>query len=216
MNRCLYQMVHYATTSIVTMASLTAARRGKHVDPRESLLDRVIDHVATTGLADQSLRELAAGAGTSHRMLLYHFGSHAGLIAAIAARVEAQQRDLLARMANEAGSPADLQRRLWAQVSDPTLAPFVRLFFDVLGLALARRPGTEDFTAHLVEPWLAEAQTAAETVGIQSRREDLRLGVAVTRGLLIDLLATGDVEGTTAAHERFIVLWQATWEDPDP
>lgn len=185
------------------------------MDARESLLDRVIAHVAATGLADQSLRELAAGAGSSHRMLLYHFGSHAGLIAAIAARVEEQQRELLADMAREAGSPADLQRRLWAQVSDPALAPFVRLFFDVLGLALAGRPGTEAFTANLVEPWLEEAHAAADAMGIRSRREDLRLGVAVTRGLLIDLLATGDVEGTTAAHERFIVLWQANWDGTD-
>jgi AcrR family transcriptional regulator len=179
------------------------------VDPREDLLDRVVAHVAATGLADQSLRELAAGAGTSHRMLLYHFGSRAGLVAAIAARIEAQQRETLVGLATEAAGPADLQRRLWTQVSDPAIAPLVRLFFDVLGLALAGRPGTERFLADLIEPWLVEATTAAETVGITPRRDELRLGVAVTRGLLIDALATGDVEGATAAHERFIELWEA-------
>lgn len=177
--------------------------------PREDLLDRVIGHVASTGLADQSLRELAAGAGTSHRMLLYHFGSHAGLVAAIAARVEAQQREVLGELAADAAGPADLQRRLWAQVSDPAIAPFVRLFFDVLGLALAGRPGTEQFLANLIEPWLTEAAAAAEAVDATPRREDLRLGIAVTRGLLIDVLATGDLEGATSAHERFIELWEA-------
>jgi AcrR family transcriptional regulator len=180
------------------------------VKAREELLGRVIDHVAATGLADQSLRELAAGAGTSHRMLLYHFGSHAGLVAAIAARIEAQQREVLAELAAEAAGPGDLQRRLWAQVSDPAIAPFVRLFFDVLGLALAGRPGTEQFVADLVEPWLAEAGAAAGAVGVEARREDLRLGVAVSRGLLIDVLATGDVEGATATHDRFVEMWEAT------
>jgi AcrR family transcriptional regulator len=179
------------------------------MDPKEALLDRVIDHVAASGLADQSLRELAGGAGTSHRMLLYHFGSRAGLVAAIAARIEAQQRATLATLAAQATGPADLQRRLWAQVSDPAIAPFVRLFFDVLGLALAGSPGTERFRADLIEPWLAQATTASEAVGIVPRREELRLGVAVTRGLLIDALATGDVAGATAAHERFIELWEA-------
>lgn len=170
------------------------------------LLDRVMDHIVATGLAHQSLRELAAGAGTSHRMLIYHFGSHAGLVAAVAARVEAQQRATLVELARASDGPADLQRRLWSQVSDPAIAPFVRLFFEVLGLALAGHPGTDEFTTNLVEPWLVRAEEAAEAVGSQARREDLRLGMAVSRGLLIDLLATGDVAGTTAAHERFIEL----------
>jgi AcrR family transcriptional regulator len=180
------------------------------VGAREQLLDRVIEHVATTGLADQSLRELASGAETSHRMLLYHFGSRAGLIAAIAAFVEDQQREALRVIALDATSAADVQRRLWAQVSSPETAPFVRLFFDVLGLALAGGPGTEAFRSNLVEPWLGEAQRAAGALGATSDRSELRLGLAVTRGLLIDLLATGDVEGVTRAHERFLELWPPT------
>ncbi len=176
---------------------------------REELLERVIAHVAETGLADQSLRELAAGAGTSHRMLLYHFGSRAGLVAAIAATIEAQQRETLTALAREADGPADLQRRLWAQVSDPAIAPFVRLFFDVFGLALAGAPGTEEFLDNLVEPWLADAEDAARAVGAPASRDELRLGVAVTRGLLVDALATGDVAGASRAHERFIALWEA-------
>lgn len=184
------------------------------MEPRDDLLERVIAHVAATGLADQSLRELAAGAGTSHRMLIYHFGSHAGLVAAIAASIEAQQREVLAELSADAPGPGELQRRLWAQVSDPAIAPFVRLFFDVLGLALAGRAGTEQFRADLIEPWLAEAASAAEAVGLSPRRDELRLGVAVTRGLLIDVLATGDVEGATAAHERFIAWWDASRTPP--
>ncbi len=175
---------------------------------RDDLLARVIEHVAHAGLADQSLRELASGAGTSHRMLLYHFGSRPGLVAAIAAAIEQQQREGLLAMAAESSGPADLQRRLWAQVSSPELAPFVRLFFDVLGLALAGAPGTEDFRRNLVEPWLAVAEAAARDVGIEPDRDELRLGMAVSRGLLIDALATGDVTGATRAHERFLELWE--------
>jgi AcrR family transcriptional regulator len=177
------------------------------VGAREELVDRVIEHVAATGLADQSLRELAAGAGTSHRMLLYHFGSRAGLVAAIAAFVEDQQREALQAIASDAPTAAEVQRRLWAQVSSPELAPFVRLFFDVLGLALARSPGTEEFRNNLVDPWLRAAEEVAGAQGAPLDRAELRLGMAVTRGLLIDLLATGDVDGVTQAHERFLERW---------
>jgi AcrR family transcriptional regulator len=176
-------------------------------DARTQLLDRVIAHVAHTGLADQSLRELAAGAGTSHRMLIYHFGSRSGLVAAIAHRIETQQRESLAQLAGEARDPDDLQRRLWAQVSDPAIAPFVRVFFDVVALALAGREGTEQFLDDLVTPWLDMARDAAARVGMEPDDRDLRLGLAVTRGLLIDVLATGDIEAATATHERFIQMW---------
>lgn len=181
-------------------------------DARTQLLDRVLAHVAEAGLADHSLRELAAGAGTSHRMLLYHFGSRAGLVAAIADAVESQQRESLARLAEEADGPTALQRAIWTQVSDPSMAPFVRIFFDVLALALVGRSGTEQFLHSVVGPWVDAAGDAATKVGMQLDDLDLRLGIAVTRGLLIDVLATGDVDGATAAHERFIQMWARSRE----
>ena len=41
---------------------------------RDRLLDAAVEHALTKGIADLSLREIAAGIGTSHRMLIYHFG----------------------------------------------------------------------------------------------------------------------------------------------
>jgi hypothetical protein len=38
-------------------------------------------------------------------------------------------------------------------------------------------------------------------------RADARLGLAVTRGLLLDLLATGDAAAVDAAMERFTALY---------
>jgi AcrR family transcriptional regulator len=49
-------------------------------------------HALDTGIADLSLRQLAAAIGTSHRMLLYHFGSREGLLAAVTRAVEEQQQ----------------------------------------------------------------------------------------------------------------------------
>jgi hypothetical protein len=38
-------------------------------------------------------------------------------------------------------------------------------------------------------------------------RAHARLGIAVTRGLLLDLVATGDVAGVDAAMEAFIAVY---------
>jgi len=48
--------------------------------PRDRLLAAAVDQAIRGGIADLSLRELAAAIGTSHRMLLYHFGSREGLL----------------------------------------------------------------------------------------------------------------------------------------
>ncbi len=170
-------------------------------DAREALLDRVMAEAAVNGLADRSLRELADAAETSHRMLLYHFESRAGLVSAIVERVEASQREALAGMAQQATSTSDLIRRLWAQVSAPETRPFVRLFFECVAAT-----GGEGLT----DPWLDVGEDVAAAIGAETDEDMLRLGVAVSRGLLIDVLATGDAGPATRSLERFIDMWESS------
>jgi AcrR family transcriptional regulator len=173
------------------------------VEARETLLAKVMEAVARDGLADRSLREIAASAGTSHRMLIYHFGSREGLLAAIVTAMEAQQRAAMAALAEVA--PQDLMTALWRQVSDPSLRPFVRLFFEVFALSTRTEPGAPDaFTA----PWLDDATAVADRLGVESSRAALRLGVAVSRGLLLDLLAGAPREEVDEAYRLFVRLYE--------
>ncbi|MFZ0230145.1 MAG: helix-turn-helix domain-containing protein, partial [Mycobacterium sp.] len=50
---------------------------------RRQLLDALVDEFATGGVGGRSLREVAEAVGTSHRMLLHHFGSKEDLLVAI-------------------------------------------------------------------------------------------------------------------------------------
>jgi AcrR family transcriptional regulator len=159
--------------------------------------------VALHGIGDRSLRDLAAAVGSSHRMLVYHFGSRQGLVAAIVGQIEQSQRDVLRSLTAETEDPRELVRRLWARVSSSELRPFVRLFFEALA---ASGEGDADRTA----PWLDTAEGVTGAVGVAFDPVDMRLGVAVTRGLLVDVVATGDVASATAALERFLELWQPT------
>src|SRR5262249_30023814 len=82
--------------------------------PRERLLAAAVDYVAAHGIGEVSLRQLAAALGTSHRMLVYHFGSKEGLLVEVIRAVEARQRDVLADLATDADLPVDEQaRRMW-------------------------------------------------------------------------------------------------------
>jgi AcrR family transcriptional regulator len=163
---------------------------------RELLLDRILEEVSANGLADRSLRDLAQSVGSSHRMLNFHFGSRAALIAAIVERVEADQRALLVDLAAETSDPVELARALWARISAPELRPFVRLFFECVALTGG---------SGLTDPWLAVAGELDET-RLAADEDELRLGVAVTRGLLIDVLASDDATEATRAFERYLAL----------
>lgn len=172
-------------------------------DARANLLSQLIDEVAAHGLTDRSLRELAVAAGTSHRMLLYHFGSREGLVAAIVAEVEARQRAVMLELARTCETPVELVRALWSRVSSPQLRPFVRLFFESLA-ATARRDGNDD---SITAPWIDDGDAVARLLGMPPDRAELRLGIAVTRGLLIDVLATGDTAAATESLDRFLEMW---------
>lgn len=166
---------------------------------RDALLERVVADVAVHGIGDRSLRDIATSVGTSHRMLLYHFGSRAGLVAAIVAQVEARQRATFRALAETISDPAELIRSLWRHLTAPELRPFIRLFFEVV-------VASEHTATDLTGPWLAESDDLARTLGASVDPVAMRLGIAVTRGLLIDVLTTGDVEAATAALEHWIAL----------
>jgi len=183
---------------------------------RERLLTAAIEQAMRGGIADTSLRELAAAIGTSHRMLLYHFGSREGLLTAVACAVEESQRAEVSHLVSADAADA---RRLWEHFSDPQLWPAERLFFELYGLALLGRPGTEGFLDNAIEPWvamLASALTREAGLDDKTARVEARLAVAVSRGLLLDLLATGDRRGVTEVFERYIQHTEASYNlDPN-
>jgi AcrR family transcriptional regulator len=181
------------------------------ISPRERLLAAAVDYVAAHGIGEVSLRQLAAALGTSHRMLVYHFGSKEGLLVEVIRAVEARQREALADLAADADLPVDEQaRRMWRRLADPTLWPHERLFFEVYGQALQGRPHTAALLDGIVDSWLEPltALNVAQGLPPERARASARLGIAVTRGLLLDLLATGDRPGTDAAMELFIDMYQ--------
>jgi AcrR family transcriptional regulator len=179
--------------------------------PRDRLLAAAVDHVLAHGLSDLSLRELAAAIGTSHRMLLYHFGSKDGLIVAIIRTVEQQQRDAFLAIDPHA-TPADAVREMWRRFTTAELGPHERLFYEIYGQALQGRPGAVDMLDGVIEDWVAPATAYARARGADPEvaRVDARLSVAVIRGLLLDWLATGDRDAVDAAFERYLELNAAT------
>jgi hypothetical protein len=78
---------------------------------------------------------------------------------------------------------------------------------------LQGRPGTEALLEGIIDSWVDTGTAVAGQLGIpvEVARAQARLGVAVVRGLLLDLLATGDRAGVDAALEQFIAMSEAAY-----
>src|ERR1043165_5394590 len=78
---------------------------------RRELVERSLDYLLDHGVADLSLRPLAAAVGTSARLLVYHFGSKEGLLMAamdeLRVRVQASFRAVTASASARHSSPLD-------------------------------------------------------------------------------------------------------------
>jgi AcrR family transcriptional regulator len=172
---------------------------------RDQLLDAAVQHALAKGIVDQSLREIAAGIGTSHRMLIYHFGSREGLLVAVVREVERRERQALT---GTGALSAEDSLSLWSRLAGPELRAQERLFFEIYSHALLGRPGTEGFLEEAIEGWVSLLATSIISAGVDPKQARVlaRLGLAVTRGLLLDVLASGDSTAATEAFELFTSL----------
>jgi len=152
------------------------------------------------GIVGQSLREIAAAIGTSHRMLLYHFQSREGLLVAVCNTLNESAADAL----HEWEEP----RELWARFADREAWPFERLFFELYAHALFRRPGTEGFVEASVQRWIDALTRELVRAGVDEAAAPIqaRFHLAVARGLLLDLLATEEEAEVNQAYEYYLQL----------
>lgn len=176
------------------------------IERRAELLSGATDYVLEHGLSDLSLRELAEDLGTSARMLVHHFGSKEQLIAEALAESRKRQLALLEGFfaSSPAAPPEETLDLMWAFMSSPDAEPFMRLFFEVYGLALQDSERFPGFLEHAVMDWVQTIRAHLLASGLSERdaEEGATEGLAVLRGLLLDLLATGDRDRIHAAQRN--------------
>lgn len=178
---------------------------------REELLERAYRYTLEHGLTELSLRPLAAAIGSSPRVLLFLFGSKDGLIRALLARARADELALLRRAGHD-GQQTDLAsvvRRTWDWLVAAPHRPLLTLWLEAYARSLVEPYGPwSDFARQTVADWLAVLAAAQDSVHQSSggAMAERSLALAVLRGALLDLLATGEVERITAAVERYLDL----------
>jgi len=183
----MYHLVHVPNGTVVGVG-------------KQDLLEQSLAYVRAHGFANTTLRQLAEGVGSSHRMLLYHFGSREGLLAALVDAIESAERAATDEIFATASSEQEAAHRAWDRLRAPERAADERLFYELAALTAQGVEGTERFKERFIGPWLDVAGGSGE------QRAQRRADVALMRGLVLDLLVTGDAEGVDAAFEAWLAM----------
>jgi AcrR family transcriptional regulator len=166
------------------------------------LLERAYAYCLERGLSDMSLRPLAAAVGSSPRVLLFLFGSKDGLTRALLARAREDELAALGRLRTETLTLGEAAREVWKWLAADEHRGLLRLWVEAYGRSLVEPDGPwAAFAEQTVRDWLdvlaaTQRPASRRSVAGAARRTAV---LAVLRGLLLDLLATGDVARTGAA-----------------
>ncbi len=167
---------------------------------KQRLLRACTDHALEHGLPGR-LEPLAAAAGTSNRMLIYHFGTRDDLLRQILR--EARQRQVEAFTDLLRPRPAEpypvTLRSAWTAMSGPQGRPYLQMFSPLHDAA--GEPLWPGFRRIATTDWLGPLEAGMGSMG---RPELATVVLAVIRGLLMDLDATGDAERTDQAFRDFL------------
>lgn len=188
---------------------------------RTELLEGAYRYVLQHGVADLSLRPLAAAVGSSPRVLLFLFGSKAALVRALLARAREEELDLLthARATSAERDLISVALELWRWLAQDEQRALLTLWVEGYARSLIDPSGPwGGFARDTVSDWLevlaqAQSKRARDSAAGRAQRT---LVLAGLRGAMLDLLATGDVERTTdAVTEQLSLLrgsepWRST------
>ncbi len=188
--------------------------RTPDLERRQELLDRIVVYLAENGLAQATLRPMAAALDVSINRLVHHFGSKEELLAtALARAIEQQiavQEGWLKR--NPELTLVDLYRKWWKWINaSPRNLAAVRLNYEAAALNPNVTGLAGDVRADQIGVWRHEATARLLREGLSPRRAEVEgaLAKATLTGLIMDLIATGERRRLAPVFDEFMDQLQA-------
>ena len=169
------------------------------------LLDSLIAYLVRRGVADVSLRPMAAAVGTSARLLIFHFGSKERLLLEVLGEMQARLQSSLSDLVHEPSPARSAPLRLfwdWA-LKDANFAQ-LRVLYQLHILAAQDHKSYGKYLKRNSLNWLESVQALLKPA--QRSPALATLIVAVFDGLFIEVMSTGDRRRASAAIDEFIAM----------
>ncbi len=171
---------------------------------KRDLLVAMAAHVRANGLAGASLRPLARAAGTSDRMLIYHFGSKDGLISDLLDYLADELTSGLnaALPEDQAETEAECVQKLVELLRTPTFRPYVNVWFDILS-ATAQEDGRHKATAERILTGMINLIKARLPDGLENPAQTAQEILTLVQGVLV--MDVAGLQGAAdVAMDRFL------------
>jgi AcrR family transcriptional regulator len=183
--------------------------RTPDLERRQELLDRIVVYLAEHGLAQATLRPMAASLDVSINRLVHHFGSKEELIAAALNRATEQQLAVQAAWFKRRPNldMIEFYRRWWKWINaKPEHLALVRLNYEAAALETSVTGLAGDLRADQIGVWRHAAEERMLAAGVAADRVELEgvLAKATFTGLVIDLIATGDRQRLNVACDAWL------------
>jgi AcrR family transcriptional regulator len=172
---------------------------------RRELLAKITDDAAENGLVDFSLRRAARAAGTTHKVLLYHFEGAEDLLRQVVLAL--RERRIGNALTAVAASPATLTDRVraaWHSLRDEE-SQLRRVLDQAMGLAMYDPGRYAALGRGASQQYLPTLMSFCPPDWPEQRRHEVASMILATlRGFLVDLLTSDDGAGAEAGFEALL------------
>jgi AcrR family transcriptional regulator len=170
---------------------------------KEALLRAVVDDLLVNGLADFSLRRAARAAGTTHKVLLYHFDGAEDLLGQALPMLRERRTAAALQAAASADSLAGRVRAMWPVLMDD--ATGVRVIDEAIGLAMYDPARYAHLSRGASESYVGALEAACPPHWTRQRKHEVALLIVATlRGCLAEWRTTRDMTNIAPALDALV------------
>ena len=205
--------IHTGKTLCMATVVKLDGRSTRHQARRDELMNSAVDYVLREGVSGLSIRPMAEALGITHRTLLHHFGSKEQLIAIVLEEWRERELQRLQKLTLDiTNNPFEILRAAWTHITQASRQRQWRAFFEIYGVAINHPDEYASFLQGVINLWLPRFETTLRNWGLPAAhaQDYATLILATLRGLMLDLLTSGDEERVTQAFERQMQLYKST------
>ncbi|HPJ39016.1 MAG TPA: TetR/AcrR family transcriptional regulator [Spirochaetota bacterium] len=175
---------------------------------KKEILDRILLALSRKGLHNLSLRGIGREIGISDRMLVFHFKTYENLINSVFLHLSLRHKTILREILIENADKSLLEiyelftARILTNENRNTLLLFLELYMK----ALRDVAGYRDFFNEVLINWIHETASVIEDIYKDKSAVYATIMVSFYRGLMLDWLATNDMERILESQNTFVSL----------